>query len=220
MTLSPEEKIEVARRAEAAALESDPRISQLRGRGVLRSSRSVHVCEQRRLRRQLRDLVVQPRGSPVASQNGDMQRDSWYHVTRKRERLDAPEEIGASRRRVPCAGWARDGSSTVEAPVIFDPGHGRVPGAAHGRGGVRTRALPAARHSSRQARRTDRRARRDHRGRWRHARGARIAALRRRGAALCEDAHRGQGRALVVRARHLLRPQARAGLHPSRRARR
>ncbi|MGH8649028.1 MAG: hypothetical protein ACREUP_06945 [Burkholderiales bacterium] len=23
-----------------------------------------------------------------------MQRDSWYHVTRRRERLDVPEEIG------------------------------------------------------------------------------------------------------------------------------
>ena len=26
--------------------------------------------------------------SPVAAQNGEMQRDSWYHVTRKRALLD------------------------------------------------------------------------------------------------------------------------------------
>jgi PmbA protein len=50
-----------------------------------------------------------------------MQRDSWYHVTRKRERLDSPEEIGriAAQRAVRRLGARR--VSTVEAPVIFDP---------------------------------------------------------------------------------------------------
>ena len=50
-----------------------------------------------------------------------MQRDSWYHVTRKRARLEAPEEIGriAARRAVRRLG-ARQ-VKTAEVPVIFDP---------------------------------------------------------------------------------------------------
>jgi PmbA protein len=59
--------------------------------------------------------------SPVASENGHMQRDGWYHVTRKRAGLDSPEEIGltAARRAVRRLG-ARQ-VKTCEVPVIFDP---------------------------------------------------------------------------------------------------
>jgi PmbA protein len=59
--------------------------------------------------------------TPVAAQNGEMQRDSWYHVTRKRSRLDAPEEIGrvAARRALRRLGARR--VKTAEVPVIFDP---------------------------------------------------------------------------------------------------
>jgi PmbA protein len=50
-----------------------------------------------------------------------MQRDGWYHATRKRERLDAPEEIGqtAARRALRRLGARR--VKTCEVPVIFDP---------------------------------------------------------------------------------------------------
>src|SRR5438093_2119660 len=50
-----------------------------------------------------------------------MQRDAWYHATRKRERLDAPEEIGqtAARRALRRLGARR--VKTCEVPVIFDP---------------------------------------------------------------------------------------------------
>ncbi|HEY7435041.1 MAG TPA: metallopeptidase TldD-related protein, partial [Methylomirabilota bacterium] len=59
--------------------------------------------------------------SPVAAENGEMQRDSWYHVTRKRARLETPEEIGrtAARRTVRRLGARR--VKTAEVPVIFDP---------------------------------------------------------------------------------------------------
>jgi PmbA protein len=50
-----------------------------------------------------------------------MQRDSWYHVTRRRARLDDPEEIGriAARRAVRRLGARR--VKTAEVPVVFDP---------------------------------------------------------------------------------------------------
>jgi PmbA protein len=50
-----------------------------------------------------------------------MQRDGWYHVTRKRARLDEPEEIGriAARRALRRLGARR--VKTAEVPVVFDP---------------------------------------------------------------------------------------------------
>jgi len=59
--------------------------------------------------------------SPVVSENGEMQRDSWYSTARKRARLDAPETIGqtAARRAVRRLGARK--VKTIEVPVIFDP---------------------------------------------------------------------------------------------------
>jgi len=50
-----------------------------------------------------------------------MQRDGWYHTTRKRARLDAPEAIGrvAARRALRRLGARR--VKTTEVPVVFDP---------------------------------------------------------------------------------------------------
>jgi len=50
-----------------------------------------------------------------------MQRDGWYHVTRKRALLDAPEQIGkiAAQRALRRLG-ARQ-VKTCEVPVVFDP---------------------------------------------------------------------------------------------------
>ena len=119
--LSPEEKIELARRCEAAALGSDPRITNSEGGDFAdRWARYAYATSHGfagRYETSSFSLAV----SPVAAQNGEMQRDSWYHVTRKRARLDAPEEIGriAAQRTLRRLGARR--VKTVEVPVIFDP---------------------------------------------------------------------------------------------------
>jgi PmbA protein len=120
-TLPPEEKIELARRAEAAALATDPRITNSEGGDF--SDRRAHYTYASSggfaggYDTSSFSLAV----SPVAAQDGEMQRDSWYHVTRQRARLDEPEEIGriAARRALRRLGARR--VKTVEAPVIFDP---------------------------------------------------------------------------------------------------
>ncbi len=118
---SPEAKIEVAREAEAAALASDPRITNSEGaeysdrraryayatshgfvRGYATSSFSISVA-------------------PVARQNGEMQRDYWYSTTRKRARLEDPASVG---RTAAARALRRLGArkvKTAEVPVIFDP---------------------------------------------------------------------------------------------------
>src|SRR5499433_1451008 len=92
--LSPEEKIELARRGEAAALASDPRITNSEGGDFSDRLAQYTYASSGGFAGSYQTSSFSLAVSPVASQNGDMQRDSWYHVTRKRERLDSPEEIG------------------------------------------------------------------------------------------------------------------------------
>ena len=50
-----------------------------------------------------------------------MQRDGWYHVTRKRARLDSPEEIGKTAARRALRRLGARQVKTTQVPVIFDP---------------------------------------------------------------------------------------------------
>ena len=119
--LSPEEKIELARRGEAAALASDTRITNSEGGDFSDRRARYTYANSGGFAGGYETSSFSLSVSPVAAQNGEMQRDSWYHVTRKRARLDAPEEIGriAARRALRRLGARR--VKTVEAPVIFDP---------------------------------------------------------------------------------------------------
>ncbi|HET8578734.1 MAG TPA: TldD/PmbA family protein [Methylomirabilota bacterium] len=119
--LSPEEKIELARRCEAAALESDPRISNSEGGSFADARVRYAYASSHGFRGAYETSSFSLSASPVAAQNGEMQRDSWYHATRKRARLDAPEEIGriAAARALRRLGARR--VKTAEVPVIFDP---------------------------------------------------------------------------------------------------
>ncbi len=119
--LTPEEKIALARRAEAAALAVDPRITNSEGAEYSdRRSRYAYATSfgfAREYTTSGASLSV----SPVASQNGEMQRDYWWSSARKRARLDAPEEIGriAAERTLRRLGARK--VKTTEVPVIFDP---------------------------------------------------------------------------------------------------
>ncbi len=119
--LSPEEKIALAQRAEAAALAADPRITNSEGAEFFeRQARYAYAASQGfsgSYRTSSFSLTV----SPVAASNGEMQRDSWYSIARKRSRLDPPEEVGrtAARRALRRLGARK--VKTAEVPVVFDP---------------------------------------------------------------------------------------------------
>jgi PmbA protein len=118
---APEAKIELARQAEAAALGSDARITNSEGAEYWdRRARYAYATSQgfaRGYATSAFGLSV----SPVASENGDMQRDYWYTAARHRAQLEAPESIGrtAARRAVRRLGARK--VKTIEVPVIFDP---------------------------------------------------------------------------------------------------
>jgi PmbA protein len=119
--LSPEEKIELARRVEAAALEADPRITNSEGGDFSDRRARYAYATSHGFSGEYETSSFSLAVAPVAAQDGEMQRDAWYHVTRKRDRLDAPEEIGrvAARRTLRRLGARR--VKTAEVPVIFDP---------------------------------------------------------------------------------------------------
>lgn len=119
--LTPQEKISLAQRAEAAALGADPRITNSEGAEFFdRCARYAYATSHGFLgsyRTSSFSLTV----SPVASRNGEMHRDSWYSFARARRRLDPPEEVGriAARRALRRLGARK--VKSAEVPVVFDP---------------------------------------------------------------------------------------------------
>ncbi len=92
--LTPEEKIVIARRAEAAALEADPRITNSEGAEFFERRARYAYATSHGFFGSYPTSSFSLTVSPVASADGVMQRDSWYSFARKRARLDAPEEVG------------------------------------------------------------------------------------------------------------------------------
>jgi PmbA protein len=119
--LAPEAKIEVARRAEAAALESDARIANSEGAEYWdRHARYVYATSHG-FARGYATTAFGLSVSPVASANGEMQRDYWHSAARHRAALEDPAAVGrtAARRALRRLGARK--VKTTEVPVIFDP---------------------------------------------------------------------------------------------------
>jgi PmbA protein len=116
-----EERVELARRTEAAALGADPRIVNSEG-----ASFDSHVG--RHIFANSRGFAGEYRSShcslstvPVARQGECMERDYWFSLARGVAGLENPEEIGrtAARRALRRLGAVK--VSTQRAPVVFEP---------------------------------------------------------------------------------------------------
>jgi len=120
-TLSTEQQIDLARRAEAAALAEDSRITNSEGADFNSSAGRVVLGNSHGFLGEYRSSNFSVSVSPVASEpGGGMQRDSWYAVQRKFARLASPESVGreAAKRTVRRLGARK--ISTRKAPVVFD----------------------------------------------------------------------------------------------------
>lgn len=119
--LEVEEKIEWARRAEAAALEADPRVRNSEGAEFYDRQGRVAYASSAGFAGGFRVSSFALSVTPVASDDGDMERDYWYTSARHLADLQSPEDIGreAARRAVRRLGARKGG--TVEVPVVFDP---------------------------------------------------------------------------------------------------
>src|SRR3989449_1045499 len=118
---TPEQKIELARRAEAAALAADARITNSEGAEYFDRRARYAYATSHGFARGYSTSSVGLTVSPVASENGEMQRDYWYTAARHRAQLEAPDAIGrtAAPRALRRLGARK--VKTTEVPVIFDP---------------------------------------------------------------------------------------------------
>src|SRR5262249_24332418 len=118
--LSPEDKISIARRAEAAALEADPRVTNSEGAEYSDRRARYAYATSDGFAHGYATTGFGISVAPIASQNGEMQRDYWYSSARKRARLEEPEAVGrkAAARAVRRLGARK--MKSVEVPVIFD----------------------------------------------------------------------------------------------------
>ncbi|MBI3303254.1 MAG: TldD/PmbA family protein [Deltaproteobacteria bacterium] len=119
--LTPEDKIALAREAEAAALGMDPRITNSEGAEFSNGSHEVLYANSLGFVGRYYTTSYSLSVVPVASQGGAMQRDYWYSSHRKLNKLEPAAVVGrkAAERTVRRLG-ARQ-VKTQEVPVVFDP---------------------------------------------------------------------------------------------------
>jgi PmbA protein len=120
--LAPAERIAYARRAEAAALAVDARISNSEG-GSFDAANGRHVlANSHGFVGEYRRSYCSVAAVPIAQSNGGaMQRDYWYSVARSLKKLESPEEVGkiAAQRTLRRLGARK--VPTARVPVVFDP---------------------------------------------------------------------------------------------------
>jgi len=121
-SLPGEERIAWARRAEAAALEADPRITNSDGGSFDAATGRKVLANSRGFLGGYRSSSASVSAAPLArDENGSMQRDGWWSSARRLGDLDSPESIGkeAARRALRRLGARRVPTQTV--PIVFAP---------------------------------------------------------------------------------------------------
>src|SRR5438270_2725951 len=121
-SLPGEERISYARRAEKAALDSDPRIKNSEGGSFDAATGHKILANSHGFVGEYQRSYCSVAAVPIAQdENGAMQRDYWYSVARSLDRLESPEHIGkvAAQRALRRLGARK--VKTQHVPVIFDP---------------------------------------------------------------------------------------------------
>lgn len=114
-------KIETARRAEEAALSTDPRISNSEG-GSFDNNVGRHIfANSRGFAGEYRSSYCSLSTSPVAKDGESMERDYWYTMARDFEGLEAAEFVGrmAAQRALRRLNAVK--VETQKVPVVFEP---------------------------------------------------------------------------------------------------
>lgn len=121
-SLPPAERIEYARRTEAAAMAADTRIQNSGGGGFDAATGRKILANSRGFAGEVRQSSCSISTQPIAqSSDGAMQRDYWFSSQRALALLDTPEAVGleAARRTVRRLGARR--VATQKVPLVFAP---------------------------------------------------------------------------------------------------
>ncbi|MGA3035197.1 MAG: TldD/PmbA family protein, partial [Terracidiphilus sp.] len=121
-SLSGPERIEWARRAEAAALEADPRITNSDGGSFDAATGRKALANSRGFLGSYRTSYAGVAAAPLAKDtDGRMQRDGWWSSARRLADVESPEAVGkeAARRTLRRLGARR--VPTQQASIVFAP---------------------------------------------------------------------------------------------------
>ncbi len=119
--IEPDLALAKAREAEHAALDLDPRISNSEGAEFDSGYHQLFFLNSQGFCGQYDSTSYSLSVAPVAQQGESMQRDHWYSLSRRYDRLEAPDAIG---RTAAARALRRLGArkiKTTRAPVVFDP---------------------------------------------------------------------------------------------------
>ncbi len=120
-TLSTAEKIDIAKRAEAAALALDPRITNSDGASFDSHSGTRVFANSRGFLGSYRSSSCSLSAVPVAKSGDRMERDYWYTIGRDHSTLESPELVGrlAAERVLRRLGARK--VPTQQATIVFEP---------------------------------------------------------------------------------------------------
>lgn len=121
-SLPGQERITYARRAEKAALDFDSRIKNSDGGSFDAATGHKILANSHGFVGEYRRSYCSVAAVPIAQdENGGMQRDYWFSVSRNLNGLESPEEVGkvAAQRALRRLGARK--VKTQQVPIIFDP---------------------------------------------------------------------------------------------------
>lgn len=119
--LAVDAKIEWARRAERAAMTADPRVRNSEGAEFYDRQSRVAYASTGGFAGTFPVSSFAVSVTPVAVENGSMERDYWYSAARRLSKLDRPEILGREAARRACRRLGARKQATTEVPVVFDP---------------------------------------------------------------------------------------------------
>jgi PmbA protein len=124
--LPPAERIEWAKRAEAAALAHEPTsagsITNSKGAGFEAATGHKILANSRGFVGEYRRSYCSIDAAPIAqSADGKMQRDYWYSSARSASKLESPESVGRESARRALRRLGAKPVPTQQVPIVFSP---------------------------------------------------------------------------------------------------
>jgi PmbA protein len=115
------QRIEYARRTEAAALAADPRLTKSDGGSFDVATGHKVMANSRGFVGEYRRSYCSLSAMPIAETEKGMQRDYWYSSARTLARLESPESIGAEAARRTLRRLDARRVPTQSVPIVFAP---------------------------------------------------------------------------------------------------
>jgi PmbA protein len=119
--LAAPEKIAMAKRAEKASRDHDPRIDNSDGASFRSALTRTGFANSRGFRGSYRSSHCSLSASPVGTSNGRMERDYWFSMSRSAAGIESPEEVGRKAAERVLRRLNPRKVASCRVPVVFEP---------------------------------------------------------------------------------------------------